>query len=187
MYSGFGSGDHLNGCNSVNTLNGGTGADVFTGGTGAGDFTSVDYNDNAFRTAGVTVTIGNGPGDGNGAADGTGDDVQASINQVMGTGFADTITSGGTKTHILRCEGGNDHVNAASSAGDTLVGGSGDDTLTGGPGFDRVMYDYLGTGSPGVTADITSGGHVGSDETDTYGTSIEELVGSVRNDDLTGG
>lgn len=179
--------DTLDGGNGSNQLAGGNGADTFIGGAGAGAFTTVQYSaDGATRVAGVTVTVDNVANDG-GAPDGIGDDVQTSVNQVEGTPFTDDLTGGGTGSHYLRGHGGADTLTGASTpGGDYLIGGPGDDVLNGGPGFDRIVYDYVGPGSPGVTATLGSGGGFGAGDTDTYGSSIQELDGSVRDDTLTG-
>ncbi|MDB4987189.1 MAG: Alkaline phosphatase [Myxococcaceae bacterium] len=108
-----------------------TGNDVLNGGA---DTDTVSYD---LRTAAVIVTM-----DGVNADDGcTGetDDVNADIENLIGTDFADTITgnalpnvlTGGDLGDTMDGAGGNDTFNegTASSVGDKFIGGAGTDTV----------------------------------------------------------
>jgi Ca2+-binding RTX toxin-like protein len=102
----------LNGGQGDDTLDGGTGNDIINGGTG---------NDTAAytsATAAVTVNLTSGT-----AAGGAGSDVLLSIENVVGSSFADTITG--------------------NAANNNLSGGAGNDLLTGAGGNDVFAYSTL--------------------------------------------
>ncbi|MBO9502986.1 M10 family metallopeptidase C-terminal domain-containing protein, partial [Brevundimonas sp. A19_0] len=107
---------------------------------------------------------------------------------INGTGFADTIGGlGGNDTingfagnDVLDGGSGNDVLNAGDGD-DILVGGIGNDTLNGGNGHDIADYS---SAFGGITMDGTSvSGAAGND---TLG-GIEEVIGSVFSDLMTGG
>jgi Ca2+-binding RTX toxin-like protein len=171
-------GDELHGGDGPDILSGDAGADVLDGGDGRD---GVSYADRA-ADAPVTVTIGDGANDG-GAVDGAGDDVQASVENLMGGAGDDTVTAtaaandlvGGGGNDTLRGGGGSDALygdagsiggSLPSSAGtgddtldggdggDTLIGGAGGDELAGGPGRDTVSYeDHAWPYGPSVGTD----------------------------------
>lgn len=144
-------------------------SDSFTGvpgapngfdGGGEGGVDSVNYQP---APGGVTVDLGTGMAtdDGDGAVD-----TLTSIDYVLGSSFADSLT-GGAEDDRLAGVGGDD----------TLIGGGGDDDLEGGNGTDTA--DYSGTGN-GITVDLP-GGTVDGGSTDTVA-GVEGFVGTSSAD-----
>jgi len=146
--------DELYGGNGNDWLNGGPGADKLYGGDGS------DWADYSGAPGPVTVNMG-APANNTGHAAG---DTYASIENVIGSDHADTLT-GNSQNNVLR-------------------GGAGGDTLRGGDGADTADY----SGSPAaVTVNIgdtsrESGGHAQGDRL----SSIENIIGSDHVDTLTG-
>ena len=131
--------DTMNGDAGDDTLDGGAGPDVFSGGD------DVDTGDYRSRTAGVTVTLDDNPGDGE---PGEGDNVQTNVENVLGGAGADTL-GGSAAGNTLDGGAGEDYSDGGAGS-DTLVGGdAGDvlrtrgtsepDTITCGPGPDFVV------------------------------------------------
>jgi Ca2+-binding RTX toxin-like protein len=134
--------DTITGNSSPNTLQGGGGtdtlhgaggndlligdqcctffADVFDGGGGED---TVNYRDHGFAS-GVTVDI-DGAADDGGSGGGEGDNVQSTVEDLIGTDNPDTLTGSAANNTI-----------AGRSGTDTLIGGAGSDTLAGNGGFD---------------------------------------------------
>lgn len=121
----------------------------------------------------------------------------ASIENVVGTDFADTIT-GNEYTNILKGGLGNDALSGGNGGDaleggandDLLIGGMGADRLDGGTGIDTVSYEYLTVGgdlaNAGVTVDMTvltnSTGAAAGDVL----VGIEKVVGTGFADTLRG-
>jgi Ca2+-binding RTX toxin-like protein len=199
-----GSGDDtLVGSAGPDDLDGGPGTDALTGGAG----------DDHLRAYLGSDSLSGGPGDDRLVAEYTqaavlhgGDDndtVTATLNagtaSVDGEGGDDTITAGG----LVHGGDGNDVLHAYGTG--TLDGGPGDDVLDdhdsagiaqrldGGPGFDTV--EWTGAHNEGISASndgvANDGGPPGcggcAAEGDNVGTDVERLVGSYRDDTLTGG
>lgn len=140
--SGLGGADVLNGLGGADTLDGGSGADSLFGGEGddvlIGGFgddrldggVGHDIADYSGAAAGVTVDLAAGR-----ATGGAGSDVLVSIEEVVGSTFADRLVGG--------------------AGADVLRGGGGMDTLDGGAGDDRL---YAGApGQTGGAPDIIKG------------------------------
>ncbi|MFN4014604.1 MAG: hypothetical protein ACK4JB_04685 [Reyranella sp.] len=174
--------DTLTGDGEVNTLSGLGGDDVLSGGDGNDVLEGGDGNDTlngdggddtaSYRTAtaGVTVSLAiagaqNTVGAGNDTLDG--------IENLTGSGQADTLTGDGGD-NALKGEGGND----------TLQGGDGDDSLDGGAGTDTASYAGA---SSGVTVSLAIAGaqNTGGAGIDTLA-NLENLIGSAFVDTLTG-
>jgi len=133
VLNGGGGNDRLNGLDGNDTLNGGAGADALDGGDG---------NDLAFyryANAGVIANLTSG-GTG-GDADG---DTYTSIERLLGSDFADSLTGDGLN-NVLTGGGGDD----------TPSGLDGNDTLNGGAGADTFVFaSPLGTGNIDRIADF---------------------------------
>ncbi|MGO4126825.1 hypothetical protein AB4Z01_20655 [Inquilinus sp. YAF38] len=152
--------DVLTGGAGGDSLYGGAGADQLDGGAG---FDLARY-DNA--AAGVVANLQTGVNQGDAQGD-----VYTSIEGLVGSAFADTLTG----------DGG---ANVLSGAGsdDVLAGGAGADALDGGSGVDTADY----SASSAVAIALGFGiGHGGDAEGDTL-TNIETLVGSAFDDQLIG-
>ena len=101
--------------------------------------------------------------------------------RIYGTEFADTIMSLGGVDFVFGGDG--DDIIDGDEGGDVLSGGNGADTLNGGEGADFSVY--LSSGSA-VDVNLTTGmGFGGSAEGDVLN-SIENLIGSLFDDTLTG-
>ena len=154
--------DVLTGDNGANTLVGGAGADVLVGGLGTD---TADYSSSA---AAVNVNLLTGSGAG-GDAQG---DTLATIENIIGSAFADTLT-GNAVANTLDGRSGND----------TLVGGAGADVLIGGAGRDTADYSLSGAG---VTVSLQTGFGSGGDAQGDTLSGIENIIGSAFADVLTG-
>ena len=119
--------DTLNGGSRTDTLIGGLGDDRLDGGVGN------DIVDYSAAAAGVTVNLALG------TATGEGNDTLVSIERVIGSSFADTIT-GNDVANLLTGGAGNDTLRGGG-ANDTLVGGTGIDQLFGDAGHDILLWD----------------------------------------------
>ncbi len=161
--------DILRGNGNGNSLVGLAGDDFLVGGMGGdslsgdGGEDTVDYSQDG-RTVGVTVTIGTGAS--NDGTAGEGDDVQDTVENVIGTPFGDIVTGDGDPNKLFGLAGN-----------DTLNGLGGDDFLDGGADLDQVNgganNDVLHGGSAGTASDGADNidGGTGTD-TVTYATVI---------------
>ncbi|WP_052121325.1 calcium-binding protein [Inquilinus limosus] len=174
--------DMIDGGDGNDILEGGAGADQLTGGAG------IDTALYASSAAGVTVVIGGGAGTG-GDAQG---DTLTGIEQVMGSGFDDTITGDANGNTLWGLAGD-----------DVLTGGSGADVLKGGAGNDTFRYVAIGdstlaaSGRDTIT-DFTTGDKIDLSAIDangagpgdaafTFGTGAFTAAGQVRVLDFGGG
>ncbi|MCB0969415.1 MAG: calcium-binding protein, partial [Ilumatobacter sp.] len=171
----------LNGFNGNDILQGGAGADILFGGYGSD---TADYSDSSVA---VDVRLHTSTGVG-GTADG---DTLLAMENVIGSDYGDFI-QGMNGTNVLTGGDGNDTLNGLNG-NDTLYGGEGEDVLIGGKGYD--VLDGGGgidtaryTNSDGLIrinleTGFTSGaGHAFGDTL----VSIENIVGSIYNDVITG-
>ena len=156
--------ENLTGSGFADTFAGTSGANVFDGGAG------VDTVSYLASTAGVTASLALA-----GAQNtiGAGSDTFISIENLVGSGFADVLTG---DAGANRFEGG--------GGDDQLTGGLGDDTLIGGAGVDEASYRGL---SAGVTVDLslTTAQNTGGGGIDTL-SEIENIAGTTFNDVFTG-
>jgi Ca2+-binding RTX toxin-like protein len=179
--------DYMDSLGGVDTLNGGGGNDYLNGGTGLlllGDIiTGGDGMDTAGYTgsaAGVTVTLTlNGAGVGL-AGDALGD-VLTSIENLVGSDFADTLT-GDNLANVLIGLAGNDSLDGGGG-NDTLIGGAGADTLIGRDGIDTADYS---TSSQAVRVNLSRTFQNGGDAAGDGLTFIENVTGSASDDNLRG-
>ena len=169
--AGSGGDDSLWGGAGDDTLEGGAGADRLFGGSGA------DWLSYLRSNAGVTVNLGDGTGKG-GHAEG---DAFEEVENVLGSGYADTLT-GDEAANRLDGRSGDDALDGGAG-NDTLEGGSGADRLAGGSGADWVSYLQS---NAGVTVNLGDGtGKGGHAEGDTL-ENVENVQGSSHADRLLG-
>ena len=182
-------GDTLTGDSGANRLEGFAGDDVLMGGLGA----DVLYGDTGFDTAdysdsGVGVDVGIYRVGTGGTAQG---DTLIYMEAITGSDYGDTLVGGGLPLVELRGGGGDDLLfdyggtaNMYGGAGnDTMIGRLGADHFYGGADTDVVRYaDAIG----GVDISLATGLGFGADaQGDTYD-GVENLVGSIFFDTITG-
>jgi Ca2+-binding RTX toxin-like protein len=154
--------DTLTGSAAINTLDGRNGADVLNG---LGGIDTATY---ATRTAGVTVTLDNVANDGN-SADGSADNVNSDIENLIGGSGADTLTG--------------------SPANNSLDGRNGADALSGLGGTDAVTYATRTAGMTVTLDNVANDGNSGDGPAgarDNVKSDIENLIGGGGADSLSG-
>jgi uncharacterized repeat protein (TIGR01451 family) len=167
-------GDSVSGGAGNDSLLGGADADSLDGGNGMSDIARYD-----FAPAGVTASLTSSSATG---GDGTDTLAANTIEGIIGSAFADSLTGDGG-TNELNGRAGNDSL-FGLAGNDNLIGDAGNDSIDGGVGFDTVRYDSAPTG---VTVSLAAGTASGGDGADTFVlNSIEGMVGSSFNDVLTG-
>jgi Ca2+-binding RTX toxin-like protein len=174
--------DGLYGGAGDDTLDGGAGNDSLDGGAG------VDAANYADAASGVVVDLTHV---GSQNTVGAGVDTLASIESVLGSNFADTLTGSAAPGYtVVYGAAGNDLLKAApSAAGFTfLAGGAGDDTMdANGNPAQNVMASYA-TDAAGVTVNLGMSGvaqNTGGSGFDTL-IGIHAVAGSAFNDSLIG-
>jgi VCBS repeat-containing protein len=168
---GGGGNDVLDGRDGADFLQGGDGDDVLTGGTGADTLnggSGIDTAAYALSSAGVTVDLTTGTGNGGDAVG----DTLVSVENLTGSALADILIGNGD-ANVLRGGDGNDK----------LRGGAGADVLDGEQGSDIADYS---TSSGAVTIDLALGQASGGDAQGDTLILIENLIGSAMADTLTG-
>ncbi|MFO1201061.1 MAG: hypothetical protein U1E58_00280 [Tabrizicola sp.] len=171
--------DALYGGDGDDTLLGGAGADRLEGGLGRD---LVSYGD---AGAGVRADLGAASLNGGDARG----DVYVGIEDLEGSGYADTLTGdgaanlllGGEGNDLLQGRGGNDSL-AGGAGDDTLMGGVGADTLTGGAGLDVASYAESGS----LKVDLAVPGLSTGEALGDLFEGIEGLQGGTGNDTLLG-
>lgn len=166
---GLGGADRLVGGDGNDTLEGGLGADQLVGGNGT------DYASYASAGGAVTVNLGGLPGTGEAAGD-----TFSSIENIIGSRFADSLTGNAASNYIFG--GAGDDSIAGGGGADWFVGGLGGDTLVG-DGDDGASY--AGSTS-GVTVNLAAQTASGGDAAGDVLTGIRNIIGSDQNDTLTG-
>ena len=137
LYGGLGNGS-IYGGDGNDTLAGGLGNDRLDGGIGT------DLADYSASLSGVTVDLATGAGSGGDAVG----DTLTGIENILGSGFADSLT-GDAIANTLTGGAGND----------TLTGGAGSDLLDGGTGTDTADY---AAAAAAVNVNLASGSGTGS-------------------------
>ncbi|HYD55997.1 MAG TPA: calcium-binding protein [Burkholderiales bacterium] len=153
--TGNGGNNYFNARAGDDTLLGLDGNDVFdmsTGGTSSTGFDAIDGGAGTdtvdwagYARSGVTVNLAAGTASGGGDG-GVGGATLASIERVVGGGFADHF-SGSAGAELLDGRQGND----------TLAGGAGNDTLAGGTGNDFFVFAETGAANADAISDFASG------------------------------
>ncbi|MBP2236639.1 serralysin, partial [Sinorhizobium kostiense] len=163
--TGNGAANRLEGRNGNDALAGGAGNDALLGGIGNDRLdggTGADAAGYWDATSGVTVNLGLTTAQSVGG--GRGSDTLASIENLIGSSYADRFTGNGAANR-LEGRNGNDTL-AGGSGNDTLLGGVGNDRLDGGTGVDAAIYWDATSGvtvNLGLTTAQSVGGGRGSD------------------------
>ncbi len=163
--------DVLTGNAGANTLTGGAGDDLLAGLGGADTLDGGSGSDTAsYAASGAAVTVNLATGAASGG-DAQGDTL-ISIENVIGSAFADTLTSA---TAGSRLSGGDGN--------DRLVAGAGADVLDGGAGTDTADYSASTASiSVNLLTGAASGGYADGDTL----TGVENVVGSAYDDVIVG-
>lgn len=164
--TGSGYNDTIVGNSSNNTLTGGGGNDIINGGAGTDTASYAWGTSSAGATVDLRITSQQN-------TVGAGLDTLTGIENLYGSGYADTLT-------------GDDSNNTLSGANgnDIIEGGLGNDTIDGGNYTDTASYAGA-TSSVTVSLNTTAAQNTGGAGTDTI-TNTENLTGSAHNDTLTG-
>ncbi len=142
VLSGGAGNDILNGGNGDDTLNGGAGADSLDGGSGSD---TASYETAPFGVIANLASAGGNTGDAAG-------DTYTSIENLLGSDFADTLTGDGG-ANVLTGADGNDVLNGGAG-NDTLTGGAGNDVFIMQAGMEQdVITDFAALGAGGADAD----------------------------------
>ncbi|AHE51937.1 calcium-binding protein [Sphingomonas sanxanigenens] len=152
--------NELAGGDGDDVLNGGGGNDLLNGGAG------IDTASFAGAGAGVFANVATG------STGGAGNDQFVSIENLIGSSFADTLI-GDAGANSLTGSVGND----------VLIGGLGDDVLDGGVGIDTASYADAGSAvAVNLLVSFQQTGGAGRDRL----IGIENVTGSAHDDMLTG-
>ncbi|MDM0104082.1 peroxidase family protein [Variovorax sp. J22R24] len=161
---------------AANVITGNAGNNVLTGGGGS------DTASYATATAGVTVSLAIA---GAQATVGAGSDTLASIENLLGSAFGDTLTASGTAAagvvNLLSGGAGNDTLIATiDNVRDTLDGGGGSDTAN------YSAYTAALTVNLGGAAPIIVGGSGNNAANSDVVVAIENFTGGAGGDTITG-
>jgi subtilisin family serine protease len=174
---GTGGDDVIAGLGGQDTINGGGGNDRICGGSGNDSLRGAAGADSLNGDDGVdTLDYSSAPSaigasmETHTAWGGEGSDSFTGMENLTGSGFADTVVAD-AGPNVLSGGDGND----------TLRGGAGNDTLAGGNGFDIADYNGAGGSVTATLAGSATGG-AGSDSLSGF----ESIVGSPFADTITG-
>jgi len=163
----------LSGDGGANVLKGGAGDDRIAGRGGADTLDGgkgIDTVDYSESSAGVTVDLASTKPQSGGDAAG---DKLTGFENVVGTDFADVLAGTVAANQLFGGKGD-----------DILSGGAGADMLSGGDGIDVASY---ATSKAGVIVDLAlAGTQAGGDAAGDLLSGIEGVVGSTKNDVLSG-
>jgi len=163
--------DTIGGGDGNDILNGGLGADTLSGGNG---FDIVTYVDSA---AAVSIDLSAGTGAGGEAAG----DTLASIEEVIGSSYDDSL-AGNAGANALHGRAGLDTLSGRDGS-DILDGGAGADQLDGGAGNDTATY---ADSAAAVNVNLAAGAGYSGDATGDTLIGIENVIGSAGDDWLRG-
>ncbi len=159
--NGGGGNDTLNGGSGDDTINGGAGSDIIDGGDG------IDTIDYSTSTGAISADLETGITNG---GDATGDQI-ANIENIIGSDFNDSLT-GDTGNNLI----------VASLGADSITGGDGNDTVS---YYEQILFGFNNITS-GVSVDLSTGIATGLHAEGDSLSGIENLVGTIYADLLTG-
>src|SRR5262245_42834757 len=180
MLAGGAGADTLNGLDGDDELAGGDGADTLDGGAGS---------DTASYAASRVAVIANLEAGAGASGDAAGDRL-VNLENLSGSAFDDTLIGDGN-ANTLAGGGGHDQLDAGAGddtldgqdGDDLLLGGLGADRLSGGAGNDTASY---ANASAAVVVSLATGLGSGSDAQGDTLSDVENVIGSVFADTLTG-
>lgn len=164
---GYGGNDVISGLDGDDRLEGGAGADQLDGGNG------LDSAEYISALSGVTVNLALGRGAGGDAAG----DRYVSIENVVGSAFADSIT-GSDGANVLHGSDGSDTINGSKGA-DTVYGDGGDDVLSGGADADVFAFPDVVPAGAGWGDDLITAFQNGLDKISFVGSSVVHGFGDI--------
>jgi Ca2+-binding RTX toxin-like protein len=173
VLTGDGGNNSLAGGGGNDTLYGGLGDDTLDGGKG----TNTASYSGASGPVSVNLSITTAQATGS-----AGSDTLKSIQNLVGSAFADSLT-GDAHNNLLTGGAGNDSL-YGGAGNDTLSGGTGDDSLDGGAGTDTATYADAAS-AVNVSLMMLGPQNTLGAGTDTL-VNIENLTGSAFNDTLEG-
>ncbi|MFH5773106.1 calcium-binding protein [Paracoccus sp. NGMCC 1.201697] len=145
--------DTLNGQAGNDQLIGGAGSDLLMGGAGNDILNGGDGNDTAnYASATGAIRVDLRLGAAQAIGGGQGSDTLVSIENLVGTRFADHLI-GNAAANQLVGGAGNDTMNGWTG-NDRLVGGAGRDVLTGGVGADTFIFNAVQESGKGAARDV---------------------------------
>ncbi|WP_020654612.1 calcium-binding protein [Massilia niastensis] len=154
---------------NIEDVEGTASADTLTGNAGDNSFQGFGGNDRINGGAGIDSSLYF--------------DASSAVNVNLGTGVVTGGSGSDTLTSIERVVGSRfNDVLTGSAADEFFGGGMGDDIINGGGGVDTIEYGIV-TG--GVEVNLTTGKTLGAAGVDTI-SNVENIIGSVFNDKLTG-
>ncbi len=181
VLNGNGGDDVIDGGAATDQLNGGAGDDRIAGGDGNDAFDGgegTNWADFSQSASSVQVNLTTG------TATGQGSDTLKNIQNVEGTGSADSL-SGNEQANVLNGAGGNDAI-AGNAGDDTLNGGSGADQMSGQGGADKIAGgEGQDAAQGGGGPDWMQGGQGGDTLLGQQGN--DQLFGNAQPDFLNGG
>lgn len=165
--------DSIDGGDGVDVVIGGGDSDLLAGGAG------FDYVEYPGRSEHLELSI---DGQANDGAIDEGDDIRDDVEYVTG-GYGDDELTGGDNTDFLDGDQGDDTF-FGGDGDDTFIGDAGNDVFHGEAGSDRVSYEGH---SEGVTVTLDGQANDGKPgETDLVGADVENLWGTLHDDNFTG-
>jgi Ca2+-binding RTX toxin-like protein len=165
--------DTILGLDGDDNLQGGLGNDMLDGGSGAND--RVEYGQSSGAIV-VNLTAGTATGS-------AGSDTLLNIENIGGTGFADSLT-GNDANNNIDGSAGNDTI-FGLGGNDFLQGGMGDDSIDGGAGTGDTADYFFSAASSAINVNLATGLVTGGGGNDTL-TGIENISGSAFNDIIVG-
>lgn len=174
--------DTLTGSIDSDTITAGAGDDILDGRAGSDILDGGDGNDTAVysnASGGVSLTLDGSGADGDGSVD-----QLISIENIVGSNFADSIT-GNASGNIILSGSGNDTIDGGDGD-DQLEGGLGADVINGGAGDDIIIAgggaDTIDGGTGNDTLFLENIFQVGSDV--TSGTVVNLSTGITASDGI---
>ncbi|QYK42909.1 MAG: hypothetical protein KF887_07375 [Paracoccaceae bacterium] len=174
--------DTLTGNDGDDMLDGDGGRDMLYGGAGRDRLRGGDGNDRLSGGGGADELYGDAGDDSLKGEDGSDLLVGGIGLDTLDGGAGDDTLQGGDDADILLGGDGNDLIEGGAG-NDTLRGGPGGDLLNGGDGTDFADY---GTAKGGVTVNLAAPERNRGEAVGDRYISIENIIGSAKNDRLTG-
>lgn len=172
--------DTITGGTGNNTIYAGGGNDLIIGGAGNDSINGGDGRDTvtyAASAAAIVVNLAAGTGT---AGDALGDSF-INVENIIGTGYNDSIT-GNSEANLLVGGAGDDTL-IGGDGDDTIEGGAGSDVIDGGNGIDTITY---ANSTAFVSIDLAASNHWSGEASWDVITNVENVIGSAYDDWIVG-